>query len=317
MAISPTIQREIQRQIEETYKPPPAHAGCNWAADYIRKYGLNIEALATGDEQPAAFRERLEQAYAAYAPSTPGDVALVEQLVASSLEAERCRRLQATLRTEKLRTAELRWIQKQQDEVLKCMSMPNPSESIPRIKKCAAGCRQLLAEWRALAAALAADGTWYQAHCNMAIILQGHSACVEDIYKSETAFWTWLHCLGSRPNPKWGDVELLLDPTVMPKTIQDRGVPVWPTDPAASRAYLEALVARELPEIEALEEELRVNYEEPARAAARDLDQIENSQHEARLLRDLRSHERSVQSAHQALMKRKPRAFCAQALRPA
>jgi hypothetical protein len=307
MAISPTIQREIQRQIEETYKPPPVQSGWTQAADTIRKHGLKIEALATGDEQPAAFRQRLEQAYAAYAPSTPGDVALVEQVVASSLEAERCRRLQATLRTEKLRTAELRWIQEQQDEVLKCMSMPNPPESMPRIKKCAAGCRQLLAEWRALAAALAADGTWCQNHCNMAIILQGCSACVEDIYKSESAFWTWLHCLGSRPNPNWRDVELLLDPTVMPKAIQDRGVPVWPTDPAASRAYLEALVARELPEIEALEEELRVNYEEPARAAARELDQINQCKHEVQLVRELRSHERSVQSAHQALMRRKPR----------
>jgi hypothetical protein len=100
---------------------------------------------------------------------------------------------------------------------------------------------------------------------------------------------------------------LILDPRVMPKPFQDRDVAVWPTDPAVSGAYLAAIVARELPAIVALEAKLRVELEEPARAAAQELDQIENSKHEARLLRDLRSHERSVQLAHQALMNRKPR----------
>jgi hypothetical protein len=309
MAISPTIQREIQRQIEETYKPPPAHAGCNWAADYIRNYGLKIEALATGDEQPAAFRQRLEQAYAAYAPSTPGDVALVDQVVASSLEAERCRRLQATLRTEKLRTAELRWEWREEDYVREYVIRlePDAPEYLPLLKRTAAGCRYIAAQWRRLAAALAAEGTWYQHDRNIAIGLLGHSGHIDRIYVSEEAFWTWLHCLGAQPDPKQRDIDLILGSHMMPKPIQDRGVPVWPTDRAASRAYLEALVARELPAVVALEEKLRVEYEEPARAAAREIDQLNHCKQEARIVRDLRSHERSVQLAHQALMKRKPR----------
>jgi hypothetical protein len=279
-----------------------------WAADYIRKYGLKIEALATGDESPADGRARLDQAYAAYRPTTPGDVALVDQVIASSLAAERCRRLEARLRTEKLRTAELRWERQQEDDVAKYVFMLelNPYEAVPHLKRSAAGCRYLASEWRRLAAVLAALGTWFQHDRMTAIMLQGCSALFDDLYISETAFLTWFHSLGSQPRIQERDVELVQDRRLVPKPIQDRGEPVWPPDPAASRAYLAAIVARELPPVVALEEKLRVEYEEPARAAARELDQIENSKHEARLLRDLRSHERSVQLAHQALMKRKP-----------
>jgi hypothetical protein len=308
MAISPTIQREIKRQITQIHKPPAAPWGPARAAEYIRAHGLKIEALADDDAPPSALRARLAAAYAAYAPTTPGDVALVEQVVASSLDAERCRRLQARLRTEKRRTAELRWEQEQEDYVHNYLYMldTNPYEALPRLKRTAAGCRYLAQEWRRLAAVLAAEGTWYQHDCVKSINLQGYSAVVEHLYFSEEAYLTLLHCVGAQRDPKPFDIELVLDPQVMPKPIADRGVVVWPPDPAESRAYLEALVARELPAIEALEAKLRVEYEEPARAAARELDQIENSWHEARLLRDLRSHERSVQLAHQALMKRKP-----------
>jgi hypothetical protein len=113
VTISPTIQREIQRLIEQTNKPPRAQPQRTLMAECIRTHGLKIEALAIGDEQPPALRARLDAAYAAYAPTTPGDVALVDQVVTSSHEVERCRRLQARLRTEKLRTAELRWEQQQ------------------------------------------------------------------------------------------------------------------------------------------------------------------------------------------------------------
>jgi hypothetical protein len=309
MAISPTIEREIQRQIEQDCKPPAAASGYTRAAEYIRAHGLKIETLALDGEPLAALRARLEAAYAAYAPATPGEVALVEQVVTSSLEAERCRRLQARLRTEKSRTALFRWEQEQADAVAKYARMldPHVHEALPQLKKTAAGCRYIASEWRRLAAVLAPEGTWYQLDRIKAILLQGYSAMVNDLYFSEEAYLTWVHCLGAQPNPKQRDIDLILDSRVMPKRFQDRDEAVWPTDPAASRAYLEAIVARELPRIVALEEKLRVELEEPARAVAQELDQIANSQHEARLVRDLRSHERSVQSAHQALMKRKPR----------
>jgi hypothetical protein len=307
MAISPTIEHEIRRQITQIHKPTAAPSAWARAAEYIRAHGLKIEALADDDEPPSALRARLEAAYAAYAPATPGDVALVDQLVASSLDAERCRRLQARLRTEKRRTAELRWEWEQEDEVQRCIDLTNTSSvwGWMRFRRTAAGCRWMAATWRRLAAALAAEGTWYGINRHHAIQLQGYSSVIEHLYFCEDAYMTWVHCLAAQPATAQRDIDLILDPGVMPPAFRERGDVIWPRDPAASRAYLEALVARELPAIEALEAKLRVEYEEPGRAAARALDQIENDRHEARLLRDLRSHERSVQLAHQALMKRR------------
>jgi hypothetical protein len=309
ISISPTIQCEIQRQITQIDHPPAAPWGAAQAVQYIRAHGLKIEVLAPGDEPPAALRARLEAAYAAYAPTTPGDVTLVEQLAASALEAQRCRRLQARLRTEQRRTAELRWEQEQEDEVRRCTLLSNtdPPACLTSLKRTAAGCRWAAAEWRRLAAALAADGTWYGINHHRAIMLQGHSSHVDDLYFSEEAYMTWVHCLAAADAPRQQDIDVILDPKVMPLIFQQRGDVIWPRDQAESRAYLEALVARELPAIEALEAKLRVEYEEPARAAARERDEITTRKQEAQLLRELRSHEHSVQLAHQALVKRQPR----------
>jgi hypothetical protein len=236
-------------------------------------------------------------------------VALVEQLVANTLEAQRCRRLQARLRTERRRTAELRWEREQEDEILRLSSLGSARayEIMAGLKRTVAGCRWVAAQWRRLAAAFSADGTWYGSHKHEAIMLQGYSSMVEDLHLNEEAYMTWVHCLATQPDPDERDIAIILDEKVMPLSIQQRGLAVWRPDPAESRAYLEAIVARELPAIEALEAELRVAYEEPARAAARELDEIATRKQEAPLLRELRSHERAVQLAHQALMKRKPR----------
>jgi hypothetical protein len=65
MAISHTIQCEINRQIRQIHKRPAALSSPAWAARYIRAHGLEIEALATADEPLEALCARLEQAYAA------------------------------------------------------------------------------------------------------------------------------------------------------------------------------------------------------------------------------------------------------------
>jgi hypothetical protein len=51
----------------------------------------------------------------------------------------------------------------------------------------------------------------------------------------------------------------------------------------------------------ALEAELRTRYEEPARAEAVDLALARVDKDEQQLLRELRSHERSLAQAHKAL----------------
>jgi hypothetical protein len=94
---------------------------------------------------------------------------------------------------------------------------------------------------------------------------------------------------------------MICAPDVVPKSIQDRELPLWPCDPEASRAQLRAIVDRELPPLVALEAELRTRYEEPARAEAVQRALAHADKDEQQLVRELRSHERSLAQAHKAL----------------
>src|SRR5262249_34184701 len=104
---------------------------------------------------------------------------------------------------------------------------------------------------------------------------------------------------------------------VMPKAIQDRDIEVWPGDPVASRAALEAIVARALPALRAREAMLRVKYEEPARAEAKEqaLARLACDKKEVALLRAQRSHEQAYEGACRTFMKLR-RALAAEAMRP-
>jgi hypothetical protein len=181
----------------------------------------------------------------------------------------------------------------------------DPAAAVVALKRSAAGCRYLIARWEHLERALADEGTWYAADRIEAIELQGFSARVDDLYLSEPAYMTWVHCLAAQPNPKERDIALVLDRRVMPKSIQDRDVVVWPGDPEASRAALAALVARALPALRRREEWLRTNYEAPARAEAKEmaLARLARNPTEVALLRAQRSHEQAYQRASQMLLK--------------
>jgi hypothetical protein len=113
-----------------------------------------------------------------------------------------------------------------------------------------------------------------------------------------------VHCLAAQPNPKQRDIDLILARDVMPKSIQDRDLVVWPGDPAESRKALGAIVARELPALRAREELLRVRYEEPARAEAKEqaLARLAVRKEEVALRRAQRSHEQAYQRATRALL---------------
>ena len=154
-----------------------------------------------------------------------------------------------------------------------------------------------------LARQLEEDGTWYGEYRIGAIQLQGKSACIDELYFSEAAFTTWIDCLACQPNPKQKDIDLILERRNVPKALQDRDVPLWPRDPAECRARLQALVDRELPRLRALEETLRVQYEEPSRAEAQVMALASVTKEEMPLLRAERIHEQSYLQASTALLK--------------
>jgi hypothetical protein len=245
---------------------------------------------------------------------------LLEHIVQAQEDRNECVRVRAALRDEAVRMADRYYEEAEEDAIdgFRRMLDGDPWAAVVGLKRSAAGCRWLIARWEHMEQALAAGGTWYGCDRIEAIQLQGLSAMVDDLCISESAYMTWLHCLVAQPNPKERDIGLVLDRRVMPKALQDRDVEVWPGDPAASRAALEAIVARELPALRAREAMLRVKYEEPARAEAKEqaLARLALRKEEVALLRAQRSHEQSYQRACQMFLKVRA-ALVAEGLRPA
>jgi hypothetical protein len=240
-------------------------------------------------------------------PASPLERGLIAHALQAEEDRSECVRVRATLRAEAVRTADRYYEEAEEDAVdgFRRMLDGDPWAAVVGLKRSAAGCRWLIARWEHLEQALASGGTWYGCDRIEAIQLQGLSAMVDDLYISEAAYLTWLHCLAAQPNPKDRDIALVLDRRVMPKAFQDRDVEVWPGDAATSRAALAAIVARELPALRAREAMLRVKYEEPAGAEVKEqaLARLARRKDEVALLRAQRSHEQAFERASRALLK--------------
>jgi hypothetical protein len=253
-------------------------------------------------------------------PVSPLERGWIEHIVQAEQDRNECLRVRAALRDEAVRMADRYYEEAEEDAVdgFRRMLDGDPWTAVVGLKRSAAGCRWLIARWEHLEQALAAGGTWYGGDRIEAIQLQGLSAMVDDLYISEVAYMTWLHCLVAQPNPKERDIALVLDRRVMPKAFQDRDVEVWPGDRAVSRAALEAIVARELSALRAREELLRVRYEGPGRAAAKEqaLARLACDREQVALLRAQRGHEQSYERACRMLLKVRA-AQVAEGMRPA
>jgi hypothetical protein len=271
----------------------------------VNDSGFSIEKLTLPHEDPAKGRQIGDEWTTAYPCTNPIERGFVRQAIVAQMEKRRMERIRATVRAERVRTAVLYFDRQQEDDVFRCLWMfdGNCEDGLRHLTHSAAGCRWAIAQWQQLEKLLAEDGTWYGVHRITAIQLQGVSACLDQLFLSEPAFTTWLDCLAAQPNPKQKDIDKILDPMCVPKALQDRDVKLWPGNPAASRARLQALVDRELPRLRALEETLRVQYEEPARAAAQDLALATITKEEESLLRAERMHEQSYAQAVSALRK--------------
>jgi hypothetical protein len=300
------IQEDNLAQVDPGDDPRPRFEDGQSATDYLKVHGLNIEELAQGDEKPEELRARLEAAYSVYAPTNPGEVALVEQVVISHLEIDRLHRLRALMQSEAARLAEVKLRHAREDEVHHFARLldTDPATAVLNLKRSAQGLRYLISRWERLARLLFEEGTWYGMDRNEAIQLQGYSPAVETIYFAQPAWETWRDCLAAQPNPKAPDIELICAPDVVPKAIQDRDLVIWRPDPDACRGRLRALVESALPELRELEARLRVEEEEPEKAAARDTAVAHVDKKHPKLLEALRSHERALRVAHRTLNRR-------------
>ena len=274
--------------------------------------GSSTEMHTLAHEDPGEHARIFQEWTTAYPSSDPVVRGLILQAVTALIEMDHLARIRATVRREKVRTAVLLWERDQEDTVARCLDQFNDHAptALVELLRSAAGCRWALAYLERLQKRLIDDGTWYGRDRLGAVQIQGFSACLSELYYSEDAYLTWIDSLATQPNPKQADIDRILDPKHVPKSFQERDVKLWPRDPAESRARLQAMLDRELPRVRALEQTLRVQYEEPSRAAAEAMALADVTRQDMQLLRAQRIHEQSYLQASTALLKfRKPAAM--------
>jgi hypothetical protein len=267
--------------------------------------GFSIERLTLPNEDAAGHRRLYDAWMAAYPCRGPIERGFVQQAVVARIEKGRIEDIRITGRTERVRTAVLNFERAQEDEVARCLRIFDDSceDAMRHVTRSAAGCRWAIGQWEQLQEQLVEDGTWFGIHRISAIQLLGFSAHIDQLFISETAYLTWLDSLVAHPNPKQTDIDRILDPRRVPRPLQDRDVKLWPGNPAESKARLQAIVDRELPRLRALEQTLRVQYEDPARAEAEGQALAAATRAEMPLLQAERMHEQSYNRAVNALMK--------------
>jgi hypothetical protein len=269
----------------------------------LRKLDNLMETFAQTDDSGMDERRRLEEWSPPGRPATAAEKGLIAQAIVALGEIARCQRIVGVLRAERERRADIRLEETLDDDVryYERMLREDARTACVGLKRSATGVRYLIARWERLERLLAGEGTWLGADRIEAIQLQGYSADLDQIYYSETAYQTWLDCLAAQADPKQRDIDLICQPDVVPKEVQDRGRPLWAPNRAASQARLKALVERELPSLRALEVQRRTRYEEPSRAVAKDLALSPVPKDEAELHKALRNHEASYRQAVLAL----------------
>src|SRR5262249_26289841 len=220
---------------------------------------LAIEELALPTEDPALLRQRLDDAYEAYAPTTPSECALVEQVVLAQLDIERCHRARATIRAEKARNADLTFDHAIEDEVERCKAIfhKDTDDAMKALRRTAGGVRYLLDRWAYLERRLKTDGSWAGRDRSEALWLQGMMHRIDLLQHSEDSYWIWVDCLAALENPRTQDIDQIYRLDAMPSSVRERGIEVWQPDPPASRARLHAMLEKVVSDLRQREKRLR------------------------------------------------------------
>ncbi len=298
MAVSSLTQSRIERYNR--------HDPTWWKARAAT--ALDIESLALPDENPAQLRALLDAYLAAYPPASIADQAIVEQVVVSTIDRQRCLEARTSLLAEKVRTSALRFDQAQQNEVstYKAMLPESPAQALAGLHQSAAGCRHLIGRFERLQTILGVEGTLYGHDRDELCLLQGKSWRETGAFEhqSETAFVTHFYCLLAQPDPKPAEIRRIGDHKLMPKAFLDHDCGLWIPFHHRCAELLKELVTNKLVLLRAREQWLRQNVEEPGRTAARLQARVLTGS-DLDLLRAEKFHDQAFDRAYQLLRNRR------------
>src|SRR5262249_52482871 len=116
--ISKAERARINRKNAKRSTGPRTESGKRASSMNSYKHGLCAKKVALPNEDAALLQEKLAWWNETYKPEPPGECALIELAVTASVQRARSRRYLTAALTEQVLTAEKRWDEAREDDVL-------------------------------------------------------------------------------------------------------------------------------------------------------------------------------------------------------
>jgi hypothetical protein len=265
MALSPEEISRINRQ-NAARSTGPSEAGKRKSRMNSTVHGLTATKVILPNESEEEIQTLMDEWTDHYRATSPGRRELVERAVTATLHHRRSKRYLAAALREQVRNAERAFDEEQENIVQHYVELlpVEPSAAIRGLRRTAAGCRWIIRAWFDIETKLIDGIPWAPSIREHATRLLGHNP--DDRTDEESYKMLYLAVTTGAEVPPEIKADLL-DPRAMPDTLLhmcDRPLPT----PEHSFQELLQVVNDQMTEYEALAKQLRIEVEEPARAAA-------------------------------------------------
>src|SRR3954468_22188179 len=314
--LSKAERARINRNNARKSTGPRTDAGKKSASLNSCKHGLCARSIALPVEDAALLQEKLDHWVDHYEPATPGECELIEMAVTASVQRDRSRRYLTAALTEQVLSAERRWDEAREDEVLALVKLldKEPGAAVARLRRTGHGCRWLIARWRGLAERLDAPesegGGWGPADRLEANRLQGQFADPTHLDGSPEASATRHYFEALFPDSVLGgyaggpvDIRDILRSPGWGKPKNAGPDPEVLARQAEARRWLTGTIARHLHDLEAWEAVVREAFDAPMRALAKERALLLEGPAGSNWQRYERMHELAFHRAYAAFLK--------------
>jgi hypothetical protein len=257
-------------------------------------------------EDDFELREKRDDCYAFYRPSSPGEFEYLNTAVMASIELGRVQASLTEIVNHDIRTAIFAYDCEQEDAVARYLAIleTQPGAAVVGLKRSALGVRFLLGRWQRLLRLILDEGTLFGADRDEYITYQGSKVTTpEDLFHSEGAYLTYLFCYMCWPAPKDEKFIAMGNEKWMPPGLMDRQPKEWLGDVLLCKKLLVGVAEREILSLTQREATLREHHETPARDSAEIRKQVLATPLGMQMVRLAETHQRRFDRAFQAFLK--------------
>src|SRR4051812_19937516 len=222
--LSPEERAEVSRRNGAKSRGPKTEAGRATSSRNSTMHGMRVKTLVMANEDPGVVAARVVEWVDHYLPQSPAARHLVNQCVAATLLADRCRLAHDAALADQVDEAAKGWERALVAEVTEAWDglADDPKRAVAAMELSGCGCRWMIARWRQLGTRLKLLGSWDQDDCDEAVRLSGVRPTPEGLRGDLDAYLLVLSNLRCRPEPSDEAVAAMLAPECRPARVAGR-----------------------------------------------------------------------------------------------